>query len=157
MTSQSQQVKKAVIENIKRDMASFGILDDELNRRVTVRMDVDQFDSNEDESVWLQKKGKAPFVCEVYFDNVWMCDLHESASHHKLRQQFFTGFLNAYENNRIRLNQLLGIQLDEMEQAAKKQAQKEFDKSISDLPESTPDEKASKEIIKELVKEKNDE
>lgn len=152
----SKQVKKQVIENIKKDMTDFGITQVELEKRITVRLDTDQFDAKEDESVWMQKKGKAPFVCEVYFDNVWICDLHESDTHEKLKVKYFKGFLKAYENNKIRLNLLLGVQLDEMEKEAQKQAKLELDKSISDLPTATPEEKMAKDIVKEIVEEKNE-
>lgn len=152
----SKQIKKQVIENIKKDMSDFGINQVDLEKRITVKLDVDQFDAKEDESVWLQKKGRAPFVCEVYFDSVHMCDLHESDTHEKLKAKYFKGFLKAYENNKIRLNLLLGVQLDEMEKEAQKQARKELDKSISDLPTATPVEKMAKEIVKEIVEEKNE-
>lgn len=154
MKSQNAEIKKQVIENIKTDMATFGIVDFELVNRITVKLDTEQFKASEDESVWLQKEGKAPFVCEVYFDNVWMCDLHESDSHNKLKHKFFKGFLSAYEANKIRLNQLLGVQLDEMKNEAVKQANKELKQSIEALPTSTPEEKMSKEIVKEIVEEK---
>lgn len=154
MKSQNAEIKKQVIENIKADMSTFGIADFELINRITVKLDTEQFKASEDESVWLQKEGKAPFVCEVYFDNVWMCDLHESDSHNKLKHKFFKGFLSAYESNKIRLNQLLGVQLDEMKNEAVRQANKELKQSIEALPTSTPEEKMSKEIVKEIVEEK---
>lgn len=157
MNSQSNEIKAKVIENIRADMADFGIGEFELLERISVRLDVDQFNSSEDESVWLQKKGKAPFVCEVYFDNVWMCDLHETDTHLKLMEKYLKGFLNAYENNRIRLNRLLGVQLDEMEKAAQKAAKEELDKSLKDLPTATPEEKMAKEIVQEIVEEKTNE
>ncbi len=155
--SQNTQIKRQVIENIKSDMASFGITDLELLERITVKLDTEQFNAKEDESVWLQKEGKAPFVCEVYFDSVWICDLHETDSHSKLKHKYFTGFLKAYEKNKIRLNRLLGLQLDEMKQEAKKQADKELKQSINSLSAITPEEKVAKEIVKEIIKEKQNE
>ncbi len=151
--SQNTIIKRAVIENVKKDMGSFGLGEFELLKRITVKLDEEQFNSKEDESVWLQKHGKAPFVCEVYFDNVWMCDLHETDTHNMLRVKFLKGFEKAYDNNKIRLNQLLGIQLDEMEAEAKKMAKRELKDSIEALPEATPEEKVSKEIIKDIAKE----
>lgn len=155
MNSQRDDIKASVIKNIKRDMASFGINEEELKDRISVKLDVDQFNSKEDESVWLQKKNKAPFVCEVYFDDVWMCDLHETYTHSKMILEYFKGFQVAYDQEKIRLNKELGIQLRKMEEEAKKQADLDLKKSIEALPSSTPEEKASKEIVKEMIKEKD--
>lgn len=156
-SSQNTQIKREVIENIKSDMTTFGITELELLKRLSVVLDVEQFNAKEDESVWLQKVGKAPFVCEVYFDRVWMCDLHESDSHTKLKHKFFKGFLSAYEANKIRLNQLLGVQLAEMKKEAVEKADKELKKSIEALPTATPEEKIAKSIVKEIIEEKTNE
>ena len=156
MKAQNKQVKDKVIENIKNDMASFGISQQELKDRIKIVLDTEQFNAKVDESVWRQKKGDAPFVCEVYFDNVWMCDLYETHTHTMLRMNFLKGFDHAYSNNKIRLNRLLGIQIDEMERTARELARKELNQKIEALPESTPEQKASKEIIKEIAKDEQD-
>lgn len=152
MKALSTEIKDAVIMNIKKDMADFGIDEIELRQRITVKLDTEQFNYKEDESVWLQKKDKAPFVCEVYFDECWCCDLHESDSHSKLISKFFTGFQKGYENGRIRLNRFLAEIQDAQEAKDKKDAEK---KAIESLPASTPEEKISKEIVKEIIQEKN--
>ena len=154
-SSKNTQIKRGVIENIKLDMANFGIGDVELLKRITVKLDTEQFKSKEDESVFLQKIGKAPFVCEVYFDKVFICDLHETDTHEILRVKFFKGFDKAYDKELIGINQMLGIKKQEMEDYSKKQAKRALKEQISMLPEATPEQKISKNIIKEIAKEKD--
>jgi len=150
--SQEKQIKDLVILNIRKDMADFGITELELRERITVKLDVVQFNFKEDESVWLQAKGKAPFVCEVYFDAIWCCDLHESDSHEKLIKKFFNGFENGYNSGKIRLNRFLAQIAYELEAKSIKEAKK---KVVDAMPSSTPEEKIAKEVIKELVQEDN--
>lgn len=152
MTPQNKEIKDSVIMNIRRDMADFGIDEIELRTRITVKLDTEQFNFKEDESVWLQKRDKAPFVCEVYFDDCWCCDLHESDSHPQLVQKFFTGFEKGYESGKIRLNRFLAEIQDAQEEKDKKDAEK---KAVDSLPSSTPEEKIAKEIVTEIVQEKN--
>jgi len=150
--SQEQRIKDSVILNIRKDMADFGITELELRERITVKLDVVQFNAKEDESVWLQSKGKAPFVCEVYFDAVWCCDLHESDSHEKLIKKYFKGFENGYNSGKIRLNRFLAQLADEQEAKSIKEAKK---KVVDAMPSSTPEEKIAKEVVKEIVQEDN--
>lgn len=152
MKSNSKEIKDAVIMNIRRDMADFGIHEIELRERITVKLDIDQFNYKEDESVWMQKRDKAPFVCEVYFDNYWCCDLHESDSHERLIEKFFTGFEKGYISGKIRLNRFLAELQDVQEEKDRKEAEK---KAIDALPASTPEEKIAKEIVTEIAQEKN--
>lgn len=152
MKALSTEIKDAVIVNIRRDMASFGIDEIELRQRITVKLDTDQFNYKEDESVWLQKREKAPFVCEVYFDDCWCCDLHQTDSHHKLIEKFFKGFEKGYDSGKIRLNRFLAEIQDAQETKDKKDAEK---KALDSLPSSTPEEKIAKEIVTEIVQEKN--
>lgn len=152
MTPQNKEIKDSVIMNIRRDMADFGIDEIELRTRITVKLDTEQFNFKEDESVWLQKRDKAPFVCEVYFDDCWCCDLHESDSHPQLVQKFFTGFEKGYESGKIRLNRFLAEIQDAQEEKDKKDAEK---KALDSLPSSTPEEKIAKEIVTEIAQEKN--
>jgi hypothetical protein len=149
----NQSVKDAVIQNIRRSMADFGINEFELLERITVKLDAEQFKWKEDESVWLQKKDKAPKVCEVYFDNVWCCDLYETDTHHRVLEKFFKGFEKGYALGKIRLNKFLAtIEAEKEKQAEidKKAAQK---KAIESIPTTTPEEKVAKEIVKEIVQE----
>ena len=133
-------------------MDDFGITELELRERITVKLDVVQFNAKEDESVWLQSKGKAPFVCEVYFDAVWCCDLHESDSHEKLTKKYFNGFLKGYESGKIRLNRYLAQIADEQEAKSIKEAKK---KVVDAMPSSNPEEKIAKQVVKEIVQEDN--
>jgi hypothetical protein len=155
MKPQNQQIKLKVIENIRKDMADFGLSEYDLKDRISIKLDTEQFNADVDESVWKQKKELIPFVCEVYFDNVWMCDLYETHTHSMLKLNFLKGFERAYSNDKIRLNRLLGVQLDEMERTARAMARKELKDKIEALPESTPEEKASKDIIKEIAKDED--
>lgn len=152
MKSSNKEIKDALVLNIRKDMADFGIDELELRSRITLKLDTEQFKASEDESVWLQKKDQAPFVCEVYFDDCWCCDLHEHDSHAQLVKKFFTGFQKGYEVGKIRLNRFLA----ELEDARIEKEQKEEEKkAIADLPSSTPEEKMAKEIVQEIAEEKN--
>lgn len=155
MKAQHKAIKDSVIKNIRLDMADFGLGEIELIERVSVRLDTDQFNFKEDESVWMQKRGKAPFVCEVYFDDVFICDLHEHDTHLRLMKKFLKGFLKGYESGRIRLNRFLAIIEAEKEAIAVKEAKEAEIKAIESLPGSTPEEKIAKDIVKEIAKENN--
>lgn len=151
------QTKEKVIDILAPHMSQFGIGKDELNNRITVIYDENQFNHKEDEFVWLQKKDKISKTCEIYFDNTWCCDLNTDDSYYKFILKYFKGFLSGYESGKIRLNMELAKVMDEMEQAAKKQAKDELNKKIEDLPQSTPEEKLAKEIIKDIKKDKDNE
>ena len=60
MITQAKETKEKVVYNLRKDMAQFGINELELDERITVLYDEHHFNPKEDESVWLQKKGKAP-------------------------------------------------------------------------------------------------
>ncbi len=152
MKASNKEIKDSVIANIRKDMAEFGINEFELRERISVRLDTEQFNFKEDESVWMQKQDKAPFVCEVYFDDCWCCDLHESDSHTQLIKKYFNGFLRGYELNKIRLNRFLAEIQDAQTVKEEKEAEK---KAIDALPNSTPEEKIAKEIVIEIAQEKN--
>lgn len=155
MITQSKEIKDAVILNIRLDMADFGLSELELRERVSVKLDTEQFNFKEDESVWMQKRGKAPFVCEVYFDDVWCCDLHEGDTHLQMITKFLQGFLKGYELGQIRLNRFLALIDAEKEKKAEKDALEAEKKAIEALPTATPEEKIAKEIVKEIAQEKN--
>lgn len=154
--NQLKAIKNSVIENIKKDMGDFGIPDHELNERIFVILDTQQF-SDDDESVWLQKKGKAPKVCEVYFDGEFIADFHETDSHARFKFKYFRGFLKAYEAKKIRINRDMYIIDGEIEKQAKEDNKKAQNKAIESLPTTTPEEKISKEIVTEIIKEKENE
>lgn len=152
----NKSTKKAVIQNIRKDMADLGIGEIELFERISVKMDTDQFNPKEDESVWLQKRGDAPQVCEVYFDDIWMCDIYETDSHEQFRNKYLKGFERAYESGKLRLNRFLAMIADEREKQKETDALEAQKKVIADLPTTTPEEKIAKEIIKEIHKENSD-
>lgn len=147
------RLKEDVVRNIKKDLGDFGLSEVEINDRITVIRDTEQFKASEDESVWLQKKYKAPWVAEVYFDMVWCCDLYETDNHNQMLTKFFKGFLKGYESGKIRLNRFLAQIADEQEaQRIKDQAEKQ-DKALEALPENTLEDKLAKDVVREIVKE----
>lgn len=146
-------IKNSVIENIRRDMADFSIPEHELIERISVILDTQQF-SAEDHSVWLQKKGKAPRVCEVYFDGVFIADFYETDSHERFRVKYFKGFLKAYESKKIRINRDMYIIDGEIEKQTDVDIKAKQQMALDALPTTTPEEKVSKEIVKEIIKEK---
>ncbi len=147
--------KKRVVGAIKKDMGDFGINEIELEKRITIKLDVEQFDFKEDESVWRQKRGYLPNVCEVYFDDVWCCDLKETDYDQAIVNRFFQGFQKGYDSGKIRLNKFLAEIEDEKKAQEAKDAKRDEIEAIESLPASTPEERISKEIVKEIVKENN--
>ena len=147
----NKQIKETIVDCIASDIGDFGIEKFELALRTTVKLDEEQFNPNEDEGVWLQKKGKAAKVCEVYFDNVWCCDVKSTDIKTSIRIKYFRGFLKGYESGRIRLNRFLATIEAEKEEAAFKQIKIDRDNIIENLPTTTPEEKMSKSIIREIA------
>ncbi len=152
----NRNAKDFVVKNIEKDIADFGISELELRSRITVKLDIEQFNYKEDESVWKQKKEKTYKVAEVYFDDVWCCDMDERDIATSLNLKFFRGFLRGYESGKIRLNRFLASLEDEKQAQIVKDKKDEEKRKIDSLPQSTPEEKAAKEIIKEIVKEDNE-
>ncbi len=156
MKLSSVVAKEAFLFIVQRDLADLGLPQPEHDERITVLADLDHFNAKEDESVWLQKKGKADEYFEIYFDEVWICDFKESESPKTVRVRFLKGFLNAYEAEDISINKGLA-QAKRDAKVLREQKRKDDEISaVAQLPASTPEEKLSKEIITELVKEKNE-
>ena len=147
----NKQIKETIVDCIASDIGDFGIDKFELALRTTVKLDEEQFNPNEDEGVWLQKKDKTAKVCEVYFDNVWCCDVKSTDIKTSIRIKYFRGFLKGYESGRIRLNRFLATIEAEKEEAAFKQIKIDRDNIIENLPTTTPEEKMSKSIIREIA------
>jgi hypothetical protein len=152
----NKTIKESVVNYLAKDMASFAIKKEELFDRITIRLDEEQFNYKEDESVWKQKRDLSPKICEVYFDDVWCCDLTELDRREEVVLKFFKGFLKGYELGKIRLNRFLTKLEEEKEEEEKKRTKQRKKEFIDKLPTSTPEEKLAKEIIKELDKEKNE-
>jgi len=147
----NKQIKETIVDCIASDIGDFGIEKFELALRTTVKLDEEQFNPNEDEGVWLQKRGKTAKVCEVYFDNVWCCDVKSTDIKTSIRIKYFRGFLKGYESGKIRLNRFLATIEAEKEEAAFKQIKIDRDNIIENLPTATPEEKMSKSIIREIA------
>lgn len=99
MQSLSESLTKFFINEIKNEFRF------SLDDRLQVLADVDHYKASEDHSVWLQKKGKAPEMAEVYWDGEWIMDFDLNTEKSIIFALFWNGFYKAYEQNRIRLNQ----------------------------------------------------
>lgn len=73
--------------------------------RLVVIADTEHYKASVDESVWLQKKGTAPTMFEVYWDNEWIIDFSTETEQEIVFALFWNGFYKAYAENRIRLNE----------------------------------------------------
>lgn len=71
--------------------------------RITIKSDINQYNKDNDEGVWLQARGKRPHYSELYWDDVWICDFDSNMSWDMIRYRFLIGFKNAYEDNQISL------------------------------------------------------
>lgn len=120
-----------------------------LEGRLQVIADIDHFNPGVDESVWLQKKDRAPKMAEVYWDGEWIIDFSLDTEKSIVVALFWNGFYKAYEQNRIRLNQGLAAtepkDINVMIEANKKK-----------LPEpKTAVEREAEKIIAEINEERN--
>ncbi len=93
----SDKMTKAFIDLIQGEF-KFPLLG-----RLEVIADVDHYKPGEDESVWMQKKGIAPQMFEVYWDGEWIMDFAHETEIEITIALFWQSFLKAYEANRIRL------------------------------------------------------
>lgn len=148
-----ENVRERIISALESDLADFGLPNLEVRGRIKVVFDMEQFNAKEDESVWVQLREKRPWVCEVYFDDVWCCDMKLTDTPEKLRNMFFKGFERGYDSGKIRLNRFLASL--EAEKDAYIIGQKKADEKrvIDNLPERSPEERIAKDIIKEIAKE----
>lgn len=149
----SDKLRERIVSTLEKDLADFGLTELEARGRIKVVFDMEQFNAKEDESVWMQLREKRPWVCEVYFDDVWCCDFKISDSADKLRNIFFKGFERGYDSGKIRLNRFLASLEAEEEAWIIKGKKDDQTKKIESLPEATPEERVAKEIIKEIAKE----
>lgn len=152
----SDKLRERIVSTLEKDLADFGLTELEARGRIKVVFDTEQFNYKEDESVWAQYRERKPWVCEVYFDDVWCCDMKLTDSADKLRNIFFKGFERGYDSGKIRLNRFLASLEAEEEAWLIKGKKEDEKKKIESLPEATPEERVAKEIIKEIAKE-NDE
>lgn len=140
----SESLTKYFIEEIKNDFRF------PLEGRLQVLADVDHFNSNVDESVWLQKKQKAPEMAEVYWDGEWIIDFQLDTEKSIVMALFWNGFYKAYEQNRIRLNQ--GLADTEFKDI---NVMIESNKKRLPVPKTALEQEAEK-IIAEIKEERNE-
>ena len=112
--------------------------------------------SKEDKSIWEMKKGKRADVYYIYFDGELMCDFEEDEPPAVVDKRFLQGFLEAYNEGKIYLNEGLA---DEMEKERKREQylaqEAKRIKKEKDLAPLNADERQIAEIVlKEVQKKK---
>lgn len=125
-----------------------------LKKRVYIPADIEMFRWKEDESVWRQKREKAPHYYTVYFDNEFICGFSEADSIEKVMLDWWRGFKKAYEEKKIDLDEQKSIALREAREQQQKDLKKELDRKIEALPNQTETQKLAKEVIKRVAKKK---
>lgn len=125
-----------------------------LNKRVYITSDIEMFRWREDESVWRQKREKAPHYYTVYFDNEYICGFSESDPLEKAMLEWWKGFKKAYQDGLIDLDEVKSRELQQKRELELKQAKKEAEMKIEKLPEQTETQKIAKEVIKRVARKK---
>lgn len=124
-----------------------------LTDRLQIIADVEHYKASEDESVWLQKQGKAPTMFEVYWDGVWLIDFATDVEIGIVIALFWQGFRKAYEEKRISLMKGALMEPDGMDFS---KFAKASDKNLV-LPKTSESQldRESNSIITEIEKERN--
>lgn len=125
-----------------------------LKNRVYITSDIEMFMWREDESVWKQKREKAPHYYTVYFDNEFICGFSEADPIEKAMLEWWKGFKKAYQDKLVDLDELKYIALKESRDQQQKQLKTELDKKLDNLPAQTETQKIAKEVIKRVAHKK---
>lgn len=139
-----------VKERIYRELDKHFDKDVDIRSRVSIFADVEKFRWKDDESVWAQKREKAPQVFSIYFDYEFVCYFDTSHDIKLFMLSFWKGLKELYKSNRIRLNKR-EAQEDRLKREVEQiKKEKEEKKRIDNLDESTPTTKMAKELTKKL-------
>lgn len=125
-----------------------------LKKRVYVTTDIEMFMWREDESVWNQKREKAPRYYTVYFDNEFICGFSEADSLEKAMLEWWKGFKRAYEDKLVDLDEQKSKQLKAFREQQQEELKKDLAKKIDALPNQTETQKIAKEVIKRVATKK---
>lgn len=111
------------------------------------------------EELWKVKKGVIAETYSIFFDDEIICSFSEDDTKAEVDKKFLSGFLEAYQKERIYLNKALYVERDKREEQEKlveieaKKAQRK-----DDLKELSPEEKEIANIVlDEVSKEKGHE
>lgn len=129
-----------------------------LRGRISVISDMNQYNHKEDRSVHLQATGNAPTYREVYWDGVWICDVDDSISKGMVVTRFLKGFLYAYQNNQISLNEQSELEKAKADQMIKDAMQKYDDKikKLENKRAENIEEALANEAVVQVLKEKKE-
>lgn len=121
-----------------------------LKKRVQIHTDIEMFLWKEDESVWKQKRDKAPKYYTVYFDDEFICGFSEADVLEKVMLEWWKGFKKAYKDRLVDLDEDKSKLLKETRRL-ELQAQADASKKVIDsLPDETPTQKLAKEVIRRV-------
>lgn len=119
------------------------------NDRLQLIADVNHFKYMEDESVWMQARGRLSNWFEVYFDGVWICDFTDDDNTATVRLKFLKGFMDKYEKGEITLNTKKELTDHDIESVV--------DKTLRDLKSEKPkteEDHIINEVVTELLEDK---
>lgn len=115
-----------------------------LNGRLKVISELEKYRWKEDESVWAQKRGKASYQYEVYFDDEFVCFFGADEGIERAYLKVLEGLLKLYKEKKIFWNK----ELYEVYYPTQKPEEVK-------LPEATtPEEKIVREVYKRQAKKK---
>lgn len=128
--------KTQVFDRVQRDFA-FPLKD-----RLRIVSELDKYRWKEDESVWAQKRGRAPEQYEVYFDGEFLCFFGLEESQDQVYLKVMENILRLYKAKKIFWNPIM-YEINKPKKVEEK------------LPEATtPEEKIFREAIKRSRKKK---
>ena len=144
--TESDKMTKAFIDMIQKEF-KFPLLG-----RLEILADVDHFRKGEDESVWLQSKGKAPEMYEVYWDGEWLMDFAHATEVEITMAIFWQAFLKAYQENRIRLIEGLA-DLEPKDQTLDNLISTTKKRLVTRTSATSQDNRLADRVVTEIVKE----
>jgi hypothetical protein len=126
--------------------------DFDVKKRISIRSDMNQYNSTIDEGVWEQGKGIRPHYYELYWDDVWICDFTDRMNGAAVLLKFLEGFKNAYEDDQITLHELADWEMDK-----RLTAEDELTKEIQEMEKEKSVEytdNIARQVIIETLKDK---
>lgn len=125
--------KQQLFDQVQREFA-FSLIG-----RLRIDAELEKYRWKEDESVWAQKRDKAPLQYEVYFDTEFVCFFGLEDSQDQAYLKVMEALLKLYKDKKIYWNKVLY------------EVNKPEEKTETKLPEATtPEEKIVKETFKRI-------
>lgn len=122
----------------------------DIGKRLRVESDLDTFNYKEDKSIWHQKRGDVARYYTVYFDDVFILGFEDTELPEATFLRFFRALHELARQGKVVLDKYKAKEEQMIAEELTKQAKKEKQKLIDDLPEDTKEHSMAKEVIKRV-------